>query len=113
VISRESFTGQQRLFVFLTTDCSSCTDQVPLIQKLDMPQPPVVVIIGEQEKREAMAAQLTRSAEVVQENDEGPLATALELREFPAVLVLSDAVVTVATHGVKSALAKLNTPVGV
>ncbi|GIH05574.1 hypothetical protein Rhe02_36410 [Rhizocola hellebori] len=113
VISRQSFAGPQRLFIFLTTGCSSCTDQIPVIQQLRLPEQPVVVVIGDEQQRFAMAAQLADAAQVVQEEDEGPLATALELREFPAVLVLGEAVVTAATHSVKSALAKLATPVGV
>jgi hypothetical protein len=112
-ITRESFAGPQRLLVFLTTTCSSCTDQVPLIQQLRLPERPVVVVVGDEQQRPAMAAQLADVAEVVPEDDEGPLAVALEVREFPAVMVIGRGVVTVASHDVTTALARLKTPAGV
>ena len=109
-ITPESFSGPQRLLVFLTTGCSSCTDQIPLIQQLHLPERPVVVVIGEDEKRAAMAAQLTEVAEVLTEDEEGALATAMELREFPAAMVIGQGVVHVASHDVKTALARAKTP---
>jgi hypothetical protein len=112
-ITQESFRGPQRLLVFLTTSCSSCTSQVPLVQQLQLPERPVVVVVGDEEQRTAMVDDLSGVAEVVTEEDEGPLATALELREFPAVMVIGQGVVTVASHDVTTALARLKTPAGV
>jgi hypothetical protein len=110
-ITSQDFAGPQRLLVFLTTGCSSCTEQIPALQQLGLPERPVVVVIGEEDKRAAIAAQLTDVAEIVLEDDAGPMATALELREFPAALVIGRGVVNVASHDVKTALDRTRTPV--
>lgn len=110
-ITEDAFSTPQRLLVFLTTGCSSCTDQIPLVQQLDGPERPVVVVIGEPDKRDDMAAQLAGVADVVLEEDDGPVARAFELREFPAALVIGHRVVNVASHDVKTALDRAKTPV--
>jgi hypothetical protein len=111
-ITPDSFSPAQRLLVLLTTGCSSCTDQIPVLQQLELPERPVVVVIGEQDKRAAMAARLADVAEVVLEDDDGPMATALRVREFPAALVIGRGVITVASHDVKTAFDKAKIPVG-
>jgi len=111
-ISHEDFADADRLLVFLTTDCSSCHDQVPALRELDSSWlEPVVVVIGNKDQRPDMVSALTEHALVVEEEEYGPIATALEIHEFPAILLTGIGVVHKATHSLAAALAAARQPV--
>ena len=106
-VSQEDFADDDRLLVFLTTDCGACRDQVHALRGLeedDWPQP-VVVVIGPPEDRADMVSALADRAVLVEEEAYGPIATSFEVHEFPAFLLTGNGVIHKATHGLAKALA--------
>jgi hypothetical protein len=104
-VSRSDIDGTDRIVAFLTTECSSCYDQVPALATLDRTWPaPVVVIIGTAQRRAEMVAALAEHAVVIEEEDDGPMATAFDIHEFPAVLLTGTGVIQKATHGLAKVL---------
>jgi len=108
-LSRGSFAGVDRIFAVLSTDCGACDQQVTAFQKLEagLEPPPIVAIVGAPEERAAMAAELDGSAVVIAESDTGPVVEAFEISEFPAVLLVRDAVIQRAGHELPSMVAEL------
>ncbi len=100
----------RRVFALLTTDCSSCHDQVPALRDLDAVERPIVLVIGPAEERAGMVGSLADRAVVIEEPDDGPIAELFEIHEFPAVLAVSDGVVRMAGHGLSEVLTSLEQP---
>jgi hypothetical protein len=100
----------RRVFALLTTDCTSCHDQLPALRDLDAGERPIVLVIGPPEDRAGMVASLAEHAVVIEEKDDGPIAESLEINEFPAVLVVSDGVVRMGGHGLSEVRASLEQP---
>jgi hypothetical protein len=110
-VTHADFAGpNRRVLALLTTDCSSCHDQVPALRAVDAGERPVVLVIGPPEDRARMVAALGERAVIIEEKDEGPLAASLEINEFPAVLVVSDGVIRMGGHGLSEVLASLEQP---
>src|SRR4051812_29807793 len=63
-VSHADLAGPARLFAMLTTDCSSCHDQVPALRELDADHVarPLVLVIGPPEQRAAMVDALAGHA---------------------------------------------------
>ena len=104
--------GADRIMAFLTTDCSSCHDQVPALRDLDQAVwgRPLVVIIGDPAARSEMVAALAEHATVVEEEDRGRIATAFDIHEFPAVMSVGIGVIHTAAHGLAKVLEKVAQP---
>jgi len=111
-VSHADLAGPTRLFAMLTTDCSSCHDQVPALRDLapDHGIRPIVLVIGPAEQRTEMAESLAGHAVIIEEAEGGPIAEAFEIHEFPAVLAVSDGVIRMAGHGLNGVLASLEQP---
>lgn len=111
-VSHEDLAGSDRILAFLTTDCASCIDQVPALRQLDPQQHrrPIVVVIGEPAQRSTMVASLAEAAIVVEEDADGALARAFDIREFPGVLAVGQGVVRTAGHGLAGVLQRLAEP---
>ncbi|HEU5470940.1 MAG TPA: hypothetical protein VFV67_09835 [Actinophytocola sp.] len=109
-VSHTELAVPERIFAMLTTDCASCHDQVPGLRDLEAPVRPLVVVIGPPEKRAGMVAALAERALLVEEPDHGPITTAFDIQEFPAVLLVRDGVVQHAGHGLAGVLESARTP---
>ena len=104
-VGAADFAGATRVMALLTTECASCHDQVPAIRGIDDGPRPIVVVIGRPEQRAAMVASLGGRPVVLEEEDGGPIATAFDVSEFPAVMLVDDGVIRAAGHGVAGMLA--------
>ncbi len=111
-ITHEDLTGEDRLIAMLTIDCASCHDQVPALRMIDDPavRRPIVLVIGEADRRSAMVSALGDSAVVIEEDDQGPIATAFDVSEFPAVMLIRNGIIHSAGHGVAGVLASATQP---
>ncbi|HZM81288.1 MAG TPA: hypothetical protein VFC19_36645 [Candidatus Limnocylindrales bacterium] len=110
-VTERHFAGEDRVLAFLTTDCGSCHDQIPAVRELPAsgwPEP-VAVVIGPKADRAVMIAKLGSGAIVLEEDDSGPIASAFEMHEFPAILIAGNGVVRTSAHGVAGALAAVRT----
>jgi len=104
-VSADDLPGE-RFFALLTTDCSSCHDQIPALRTLAerSGSKPIVTIIGPPEERARMIAEFDGTATLIEETGGGPIASAFEIREFPTVLRVQDGFIQSAAHGVASVL---------
>jgi hypothetical protein len=116
-VSRESFAGAGRILAIMSTGCGSCHEQITAFKELGVslePQP-VVAIIGASEERASMAAQLDGHAVIIDDSHTEAIVAALEIREFPAVLLVRDGVIQQAGHElskIAAGLAAKATPAG-
>lgn len=96
----------ERFFALLTTDCSSCHDQIPALRHLaeSRGSKPIVTIIGPPEDRAGMIAEFDGSATLIEDTADGPVVSAFEIHEFPTVLLVRDGIIQSAAHGVASVL---------
>lgn len=106
-VTESHFSGEDRILAFLTTDCGSCHDQIPAVRELPSSgwAEPVTVVIGPKADRATMVAKLGGGAIVLEEDEGGPIAKSLEIREFPAILIAGNGVVRTSAHGVAGVLA--------
>jgi hypothetical protein len=111
-ISHLDLAGTERFMALLTTDCASCHDQVAALRDLGSTQEasPLVVVIGTPGERAPMVTALAEHAVVIEEAERGPIAEALEVHDFPAVLLVRQGHVQAAGHGVASVLASAGSP---
>ena len=73
----------------------------------DLQAKPIVVIVGPPSERHSMVAELAGVAVVLEEPEFGPIAEALEISEFPAVMLIRDGYVQAAEHALRPVLAAL------
>jgi hypothetical protein len=101
------FAGVERIFAALSTGCGSCLEQISAFRDrgADLVPRPVVTIIGPAELRAPMVELLAGHAVVLEETDNGPVADAFGIHEFPAVLLVRDRVIQLADHGLAGVLA--------
>jgi hypothetical protein len=106
LVGPDDLAAQDRILAFLTTSCASCRDQVPALRDLDAnawPRP-IVVVIGEADDRAELVSGLAEHAIVVEEDDDGPIVTAFDIHEFPAVLLVGQGVIHTGAHGLAKVL---------
>ncbi len=111
-VSKDDLSGANRVFAMLSTDCAACHDQLPALRDLGPTQSsqPIVVVVGAPERRSAMVSALAGNTIVVEEPDDGPIADAFEIQEFPAVLVAGNGVVRASGHGLSDVLVSAGQP---
>jgi len=108
-VTANTFAGAERVLAVLSTTCGSCGEQVPALRELGAsgaPRP-VVVVTGPPEDCAPLVARLDGYAVVIEERDEGTVAEAFEIGEFPAVLLIRDGVIQRAEHGLGTMLPAL------
>jgi len=112
-VSAAQFAGPDRIIAMLTTGCAACHDQIPALTAVDQSVwgRPVVIVIGSPDARAAMVSALAEHVTVLEEEDAGPLSTAFDVHEFPAVMAVSNGVINVAEHGTARMLTKVKQPV--
>jgi hypothetical protein len=112
LVSHRDFMEGERILALFTTGCGDCiTAAADLRQHADsLSSIPVVGVIGPPEDREPIVAQLQGRVLVMEEAALGPVATALEINEFPAVLLVRDGYIQFADHAVSPVLAQLTIP---
>ena len=100
-VTHADLNGDDRVIAFLTTDCASCQDQLPALRDSypDAWRTPLVVVIGDPADRSRMAQSLGERAVIVEEDGRGPIASAFEIHEFPAILLVHDGYVQASGHG--------------
>jgi hypothetical protein len=111
-LSRAAFAGVDRIFAVLSTECGPCEQQVAAFRKsgADLEPRAIVAVVGPAQSRAAMVTELDGHAVVIEEPEYGPVAQALEISEFPAVLLVKDGVIQLAGHALAEVLPAL--PVG-
>lgn len=111
-LSRADLIGVERVVAILSTGCGDCSEEVVAFRqhasRLELP--PIVGITGPAEQRAPMVAQLAGHAIVLEEEDLGPVQTALEISEFPAVLLVRDGIIQQADHRLAPILEALAVP---
>ena len=112
-ISHRDFAEGERILALLTTGCGDCMTAVADFRQHagSLTTPPVVGVIGSPEGRAPIVAQLEGHVQVLEEGASGSVSMALEINEFPAVLLIRDGYVEFADHAVAPVLARLTTPV--
>jgi hypothetical protein len=90
-VSADNLAGE-RFFALLTTDCSSCHDQIPALRILAerSGSKPIVTIIGPPGDRARMIAEFDGTATLIEESADGPIVSAFDIHEFPTVLRMHD-----------------------
>jgi len=108
-VSHRDFAEGERILALLTTGCGDCITAAAEFRQHagSLNPPPVVGVIGPVEDRAPIVAQLEGSVQVLEEAAFGPVATALEINEFPAVLLIRDGQIQFADHAVEPVLARL------
>lgn len=111
-VTHADLAGEDRIVVFLSTDCASCKDQVPAIAALDPDRwrRPFVVVVGPADERRTMVAALDAHAIVVGEDSDGAVRESFEIEEYPAVLLMREGVVNTAAHGLAKVLEAAEQP---
>jgi hypothetical protein len=111
-VSHADFAEGERIFALLTTGCGECITAASELRQhaASLTNTPVVGVIGPPEDRAPIVAQLEGHVQVMEEAALGPVATALEINEFPAVLLIQDGYIQFADHEVAPVLARLSTP---
>ena len=109
-VGAADFARGTRVMALLTTECASCHDQVAAIRDIDGGARPIVLVIGRPERRAPMIASLGGRPVVLEEEDGGPIATAFDISEFPAVMLVNDGIIRAAGHGVAGVLAAAAAP---
>ena len=113
-VTQRDFAEGERVLALLTTGCGDCLTTVAEFQKHgpELDPPAVVGVIGPDEDRAPIVAQLAGHVTVLEEAAFGPVSTALEINEFPAVLLVRDGYIQFAEHGLAPVLSRLTTPAG-
>ena len=108
-ISERDFADGERIFALLTSGCGDCVSAAAELRHHagSLRTPPVVGVIGPPEDRAPIVAQLEGHLPVMTETTLGPVATALQIRDFPTVLLIRDGQITFADHAVAPVLAQL------
>jgi hypothetical protein len=111
-VTNADLDGADRVMAFLTTDCSSCQDQLPALREGYPAQwrQPLVVVIGDPAERARMGQALGGSAVVVEEDGRGPIASAFDIHEFPALLLVQDGYVRASGHGLAAVVRAADQP---
>lgn len=112
-LSQAAFAGVDRIFAVLSTECAACEQQVSALKESGAGLEPraIVVVVGPAaDSRADMVTRLAGNTVVIEEPEHGPIAEALEISEFPAVLLVRDGVIQLAGHALAEVLPKL--PVG-
>ncbi|MGI8666035.1 MAG: hypothetical protein ACR2N4_08390 [Jatrophihabitans sp.] len=109
LMSQQDLAVGERVFAMLSTDCPACLDQLATFQQASsaLPAKPIVVVVGQADDRSTMVSELTAHVVVLEEDAFGPIATALEISEFPAVMLVRDGYVQFADHALDPVLAAL------
>jgi hypothetical protein len=109
LVSQREFAEGERVFAMLSTECEACYDQLRLLREVgaDLQAKPIVVIAGPPSERHSMVAELAGVAVVLEEPEFGPIAEALEISEFPAVMLIREGYVQAAEHALGPVLAAL------
>lgn len=99
-VDRGSFAGVERVLAVLSTGCGACDEQLRALAESggDLVPRPVVLVAGKPAERSSMVTQLRGNAVVIEEPHNGPVATAFELSEFPALLLIRDGYIQRAEH---------------
>jgi len=98
--------GPNQILAFLTTECAVCREQVYVLRgaaAIREPKP-LVVVAGPPDDRAEMVGALRGFTNVMEEPMNGPLATVFGVQEFPAILLYSDGVLHIASHGMAAVL---------
>ena len=108
-ISERDFAVGERILALLTTGCGDCVTAAAAIREHSARLSPALVVgvIGQPEERAIIVDQLAGHVQVLEEAAFGPVSTALEINEFPAVLLIRDGHIQFADHAVEPVLAKL------
>ncbi len=113
-LSDADFASGERIFALLTTGCGDCLATVAALREQGgrLDPLPVVGVVGAQEARAPIVESLAGHALVLEEAAFGPIATAWEINEFPAVLLVRDGYIRFAEHALPPVLAQLSAPAG-
>lgn len=113
-LSLADLDGVERVVAILSTGCGDCATEIEAFRQhsAQLQLPPIIGITGSAEDRAPMVAKLTDHAVVIEEEDLGPVQTALEVSEFPAVLLVRNGIIQRADHRLAPILDALSTPVG-
>jgi len=108
-ITKGAFAGVERVFATLSTGCETCLEQVSAFREYgaSLALRPIVTIVGPPKEREPMVTRLDGHAVVIEERDNGPIADAFEISEFPAVLLVRNGVIQQAEHRLADVLPSL------
>lgn len=108
-VTRDAFSGVDRIFAVLSTGCGGCHEQIPALVQYGphlVPRP-IVLVVGPQQDRAPIVAKLDGSGVVLEEPDRGPVAGAFEISEFPAMLLIRDGYIQQAEHGLVAVVGSL------
>lgn len=108
-VGLDSFAGVERILAVLSTGCGSCHEQIAAFKGLGvtLEPKPVVGIIGAAEERASMAAELDGHAVIIEDSHVDSLVEALEIREFPAVLLVRSGYIQQSGHELATMAAEL------
>ena len=111
-ISHRDFAEGERIFALLTTGCGDCMTAVADFRQHagNLTTLPVVGVIGPPEDRAPIVAELEGHVQVLEEATSGPVSMAMNINEFPAVLLIRDGHIEFAEHALAPVLARLTTP---
>jgi hypothetical protein len=109
-ISERDFAVGERILALLTTGCGECDTAAAAIREHSarLDPAPVVGVIGRPEERAIIVDRLAGHARVLEEAAFGPVSSALEINEFPAVLLIRDGHIQFADHALEPVLAHLS-----
>lgn len=105
-IDKSSLLGHNQILAFLSTECAVCREQVYVLRGVasNRTPKPIVIVSGPPDDRIDMVSALRECVTVVEEFSGGPVTTAFQLHEFPAILLLDKGEVRIASHGMAAVL---------
>jgi hypothetical protein len=111
-VSDRDFAVGERIFALLSTGCGDCITAAAEFRQHagTLSAPPVVGVIGPPEDRAPIMALLEDHVQVLAETTLDPVAEALQIRDYPSVLLVRDGVIEFAEHALAPVLAQLATP---
>ena len=111
-VSDRDFAVGERIFALLSTGCGECITAAAEFRQHagSLAAQPVVGVIGPPEDRVPILALLEDHVRVLAEDALDPVAEALQIRDYPSVLLVRDGVIEFAEHALAPVLAQLATP---
>lgn len=109
-VSHRDLSSGERIFALLTTGCGDCLSEVAAFQQhaASLSPTPVVGVIGPAEDRAPIVDALNGHVQVLEEAAFGPVSSAFEINEFPAVLLIRDGYIQFAAHALAPVLAEVS-----